>query len=205
MPDMTNNIHPDALVVFALETEAQGRFNDFNLLYSGVGKVNAAYRLTHKLAQWQHSKGSKPKLVLNLGSAGSTQFKAKTIVNCTRFVQRDFDVTALGVAPYTTPYEETPVLLANGVRYPIYQDGICGTGDNFSTNGVAPEWNVVDMEAYALAKICKLENIPFGCLKYITDGADGHAASSWEEGLPETAGRLHEAVKALFRYNESEA
>jgi adenosylhomocysteine nucleosidase len=199
---MTNHTHHNTLIIFALEVEAQGQFNNLNLLYSGVGKVNAAYRFTHKLAQWQHVNGSKPKLVLNLGSAGSTQFKAGTIVNCTHFIQRDFDTTALGTALYTTPYEETPVPLVNGLRFPAYPEGICGTGDNFSTNGHMPDWNVVDMEAFALAKICKLENIPFGCLKYITDGADGQAAPSWEARLSGAAERLHDAAKVILDLDE---
>lgn len=35
------------------------------------------------------------------------------------------------------------------------------------------------MEAYALALIAKKENIPFLCLKYISDGANGDAADDW--------------------------
>ncbi|MFA4995363.1 MAG: 5'-nucleosidase [Bdellovibrionales bacterium] len=188
----------DVVVVFALEEEAQGHFDDYDVLYSGVGKVNAAYRLTRSLALRFRNKQNKPKLILNLGSAGSPHFKSGVIVNCTRFIQRDFDATALGSAPYTTPYENTPAVLTNGVRYPDFPDGICGTGDNFSTNGHTPEWTVVDMEAYALAKICFLENISFACLKYITDGADGQAASSWEAGLPKTSEKLRDAMSSLL-------
>ena len=195
--------HPqNTLIVFALECEAQERFIDLCPIYSGVGKVNAAYNLARKIAQLQHDNGKAPELVLNVGSAGSTHFKAGTVVNCTRFVQRDFDATALGVAPYVTPFEDCPVFLANGMRYLDFPEGVCGTGDNFATNGLGSEWNVVDMEAYALAKICKLENIPFGCLKYITDGADGQAATSWEAGLLETAKKLHEAVTTIFGTDE---
>ena len=125
----------NVLVVFALEAESQGRFADFNLLISGVGKVNAAYHLTRKLAEWGHQKKGLPKLVLNLGTAGSTQFKAGSIVNCTRFIQRDIDATALGFELHATPYDNTPVSLANGARYGLYPEGICGTGDIFSTTG----------------------------------------------------------------------
>ncbi|HEY6900292.1 MAG TPA: hypothetical protein VI233_06605 [Puia sp.] len=40
-------------------------------------------------------------------------------------------------------------------------------------------YGVVDMEAYALAFIAMKEQIPFLCLKYISDGADGAAADDW--------------------------
>ena len=35
------------------------------------------------------------------------------------------------------------------------------------------------MEAYALAKVCKLENIKFRCFKFISDNADETASSDW--------------------------
>lgn len=188
----------EILLVFALDVEAQGLFDNLSPLYCGVGKVNAAYRLTDKLASWKKRCGRLPELVLNLGSAGSTYFGCGEIINCTSFVQRDFDATALGCAPYSTPYEDIPIPLANGIRYPAYLEGICGTGDNFETGNDMSNWNVVDMEAYALAKICKLENISFGCLKYITDGADGAAAKSWQEGLTKAAVKLHKGLLSIL-------
>ena len=35
------------------------------------------------------------------------------------------------------------------------------------------------MEAYAFAYVAMKEQIPFLCLKYISDGADGAAAEDW--------------------------
>jgi len=39
------------------------------------------------------------------------------------------------------------------------------------------------MEAYALAKVCYKEKIPFVSFKYITDGADEQAHEDWEKNL----------------------
>lgn len=187
----------ETLVVFAIEAEAQGRFDDLAPLYCGVGKINAAYRLTHRLANWRQLHGHYPSRVLNLGSAGSATFNAGDIVNCTRFVQRDFDATALGHELYVTPLDDVPWFIDGGLRFEAFPEGVCGTGDSFMTCGTMTRWNVVDMEAYALAKVCHIENIPFGCLKYITDGADGSAAETWENGLPAVAKSLREAVERL--------
>ena len=195
MPDFT---YQNTLIVFALKVEAQKSFDEFEPLFTGCGKVNAAYKLTRSLAEWQHSRGKNPELVLNIGSAGSTKFKTGSIVNCTRFIQRDFDVTALGHEAFLTPYENIPVSLASGLRFPDFVEGTCGTGDNFATSGALSSWDVVDMEAYALAKICYFETIPFACLKYITDGADGAAAQSWQEGLADTAKQLRIALDKLL-------
>ena len=54
------------------------------------------------------------------------------------------------------------------------------------------------MESYALAKVCALENISFGCLKFITDGADGQAAETWEESLTDAAQGLRSALDQIL-------
>jgi adenosylhomocysteine nucleosidase len=187
----------DTLIVFALENEAQGLFDKFSAIFCGVGKVNAAYRLTQALMKWQREHGRMPGRVLNLGSAGSPSFKAGTLVNCTKFIQRDMDTTPLGTPAFATPFDDTPAALAYGLRFEEYEEGICGSGDNFVTDGKISPWNVMDMEGYALAKICMLEKVPFGCLKFITDGADGHAANTWEEALKDAARDLRTALDAI--------
>ena len=187
----------DVLIVFALENEAQGLFRSFPKIYCGVGKVNAAYRLTKALSDWQNQHKRLPGMILNLGSAGSPHFKTGTLANCTRFIQRDMDTTALGTPAYATPFEDIAVPLVNGARFSDYPEAVCGSGDNFVTDASAAPWNVIDMEAYALAKICALENIPFGCLKYITDGADGNAANTWEKALADAAQVMHRALNTL--------
>ena len=37
------------------------------------------------------------------------------------------------------------------------------------------------MEAYALAKTCKIFGVKFACYKYISDNADNEAADNWKE------------------------
>lgn len=182
------------LTIFALAQEAQGLFDDCAPVFCGVGKVNAAYHLMQALQRFRATHGQAPQLVLNLGSAGSGQFNRGLVVNCTSFMQRDFDVTALGCAPYATPFDDTPVQLTNGRRYPALPEGGCGSGDQFVTAAAVAPWNVIDMEAFALAKVCHHEQIPFACLKYITDGADGHAPTAWQDGLKHTAAALRAAV-----------
>ena len=49
------------------------------------------------------------------------------------------------------------------------------------------EVDLVDMESYALAKVCKLENIEFKCFKYISDNADNNAQSDWLENCKKGA------------------
>ncbi|NCT74822.1 MAG: nucleosidase [Chitinophagaceae bacterium] len=164
---------PDSLFLFALESEAGDHFNDHNKLITGIGKVAATYALTKAI----HTQ--KPKLIVNLGSAGSNFFKRGTVVCCTQFIQRDMDVRPLGFELYETPLSGIPPVLKYGLTMDGLPEGICGTGDHFDTNHTTTAYNLVDMEAYALALVAMQENIPFLCLKYISDGADGSAAEDW--------------------------
>ena len=57
---------------------------------------------------------------------------------------------------------------------------------------------VVDMEAYALAKGCYHYDVPFISFKYITDGADEQAHEDWEENLADGIKVFKEKVLAFL-------
>ena len=163
----------DILFCFALESEAAEVFKENNVVFTGIGKVNASYELSKAI------QNKKPSIIINLGSAGSSCFQKGEVVCCTKFVQRDMDVRGLGFALYETPLSGLPPVLEYGLKMNNLTEGICGTGDNFEMEHCSDAYNVVDMEAYALAMIAMKENIPFLCLKYISDGADDNAAEDW--------------------------
>ncbi len=197
MPDLTSPLD-ETLIVFALESEAQGFFSAYHTLFTGVGKINAAYQLMLGLTAWKEKNGRLPSLILNLGSAGSSLFRKGTLVNCTQFIQRDMDVTAFGHTRYATPNEDSSPVFSAGLRCEPYPQGVCGSGDSFSTDGKMHGWNVVDMEAYALAKVCTGQNIPFCCLKYITDGGDEDATGAWDNALAPMAQALLKAAQKII-------
>ena len=177
-------IKKKTLIVCALEVETQGELNDYDVLYTGVGKVNAAIRLQQRFGKYgSHIPYDK---VINYGTAGSRKIKKKTLVDCTKFVQRDMDVTGLGFMRGETPFEEEPPLMLDFGITPfnnIKRRAVCGSGDNFVEDRTQYYGEVVDMEAYALAKVCHLRGLPFVSFKYITDGADEQAHEDWETNL----------------------
>ena len=183
------------LVVMALEIEAQGRLDAEKaaLLFTGVGKVNAAHRLTRRLCE-EREQGKHP-LVVNFGTAGSRRFATGALVACRHFVQRDMDVTGLGFAAHETPFESVPREIEFPEVFVGLEHGTCGSGDRFEAGRDDPSFDVVDMEAYALAKVCLLEGVPFACAKYVTDGADSNAMTDWHGNLPRAA----DAFVTLFR------
>src|SRR4051812_42482712 len=97
------------LIMMALPEESQGLVEQagFEVHYTGVGKVNAAYALMRKLAHAQRS-GSPVTRVVNLGSAGSPRFNTGNVVAADRFLQRDMDATGLGFRHGETPFDSHP-------------------------------------------------------------------------------------------------
>ena len=175
---------PAEIVVMALAAEGAGRFErqGIPVLYTGVGKVNAAAALARRLAQYRCAELAPP-LVVNFGTAGSRRHPAHAIVGCHRFIDRDMDVSALGFAPGTTPFDPLPAVLEFAPHFPRLPAAVCGSGDSFAAAVGAGQCEVLDMEAYALAKVCRIEGADFACAKYISDGADEAAARDWQENV----------------------
>jgi adenosylhomocysteine nucleosidase len=182
MVEHTQRVPP--LVVIALEIEGQGLFEraDIGVLYTGLGKVNAALMLARKLATLR-AQGQLPELVVNFGTAGSRNLPTRSVVACRKFVQRDMDVTGLGFALGETPFEATPAMLEFPAVFKHLPEGLCSTGDRFETGELTLPCDVIDMEAYALAKTCLVEGVPFACAKFVSDGADKAAAGDWQQSL----------------------
>ena len=158
----------DKLFVAAIKEETVGL--DY-FKHIGVGKINATYN-TLKLIQIH-----KPKIIVNYGTAGAINTKLKGIVECTKFYQRDMDVRGLDFKLGETPFDRVKEIIISDNGYS------CGTGDSFVNQKIEMEVDVVDMEAYAIAKVCMLENIEFKCFKYISDNADENANNDWNTNL----------------------
>lgn len=183
-----SQLYPDPLVVMALTFESEGvlELERIEVLYTGIGKVNAAYHLMRRLTEYHRAGRAAPRII-NFGTAGSHRFPTGTVVECTSLVQRDMDLTGLGFAVGVTPYEDVPATLTVPSVFPELTQAVCGSGDSFATAAASLACDVVDMEAYALAKVAHLERIHFTCVKYVTDGADEGAGDAWRQNLHRAA------------------
>ncbi|WP_122900811.1 5'-nucleosidase [Acinetobacter sp. B51(2017)] len=170
----------DVALIMALPNESKGLFENagIDVHYSGIGKVNAAFKAFEVIQK------TGCKTLLNLGTAGSSHFQAHELVEVTRFVQRDMDVSPLGFEIGVTPMDaHFPAAIELDSYFDHLAKGVCGTGDSFETGKPKVACNLVDMEGYALAKVCKKLDVRLISVKYITDGADGTAHLDWQENL----------------------
>lgn len=170
----------DLALIMALPNESQGLFEQagIEVHYSGIGKVNAAFKAFEVI------QNTGCKTLLNLGTAGSSHFQAHELVEVLQFVQRDMDVSPLGFDIGVTPMDtHCPAAIELEPYFQDLSQGICGTGDSFETGTPKMACNLVDMEGYALAKVCSKLDVRLISVKYITDGADGTAHLDWQENL----------------------
>jgi adenosylhomocysteine nucleosidase len=174
----------DTIILIALPEEAPELAHLMNLFYTGVGKVNAAMVASEVIAKYR------PRRIINFGTAGGITV-APGFYQCTQFVQRDMTCEALGCVLGQTPFE-------TGIHIGNTSGLTCSTGDNFVMN---PELkipaDVVDMEAYAIAKTCARYGVEFGCWKYISDQANQHAHNDWKQQVAQGQSHYISKLKEL--------
>ena len=176
----------NTLIVVALADELpRSLLADWRIAYTGVGKVNAAITIEREIA------AQKPQVIINFGTAGSLSPNHQGIVEVSQFYQRDMDVRGLGFALGQTPFEgDAPIDFG--------RPGLsCGTGDQSVTAPPELSTDLVDMEAYALAKSARDHQIDFYCFKYISDQADDAATTSWQDNVQKGAGLFVEMLTKM--------
>lgn len=194
---------PRPLIVIALAEEADVVNARFETLITGVGKVNATMALTAALER-ARGQNALPPYVLNVGSCGGHKVPLHQILPVASFLQADMDVRPLGFALGQTPFEDEPSPLlpsfelsqaaGAGRLAPALP---CMTADRFVIQSPVDHPCLFDMEAYALAKVCRAYDLPFAALKYVTDNADGDAADHWQDNVASCKAGLTQLLKEL--------
>jgi len=176
----------EVLLIIALKEELpRNLLPEFNIEYCGVGKINATYKALEIISKYE------PKLIINFGTAGSLRKNLLGLHEVSHFFQRDMDATALGFKIGVTPFEERSVI-------DFGRTGLsCSSGDNFVSSPPELKTDLVDMEAYAIAKVCVLKKVQFMCFKYVSDNADESASKNWKANASLGATAFKDMIKNL--------
>ena len=153
-------------LVIALPEESEG-IEGYPIYLSGCGKVNATIATMRAIRDGHKS-------IINYGSAGTVSH-VTGLVEVTGYVDRDMDARAINFEIGQTPFEHDIMIGEKGI--------VCGTGDKFATSKPEIVCDIVDMEAYAIAKTCLKEQVDFRSFKYISDSADENSPIDWEENV----------------------
>lgn len=177
-------------ILVALESELSGALPPgHEVVFTGIGKINAGYATMKTIARGDCE------AIINYGTAGAlSAAHAGELLQMGTLFQRDMDarpLAALGETPLESRVPASAISLEQG-------DHTLGTGDSFVTSTPEIVTDAVDMEAYAIAKVCALEKMPFSCFKFITDLADENAAAHWQANVSLGAERflamLHQRI-----------
>jgi adenosylhomocysteine nucleosidase len=182
----------ELLIITALESELKRKSlpSGVEIMYSGVGKINAA--ITSIKAIHQYS----PKRILNFGTAGKIRPELQGLLEIGKVIQRDMDAEPLaprGSTPFCTRPQE---YLSTG-------QFLCGSGDSFVTS--KDPWlqsqgvDVVDMELFAIAAIAYEHHIPWQSFKYITDEANESSGSEWQAKVHHGQDLFLEQIQDILR------
>ena len=177
------------LVAVPLEVGGLEEILGSPVIFTGVGKINAAIAAHKAVAQGFHT-------IVNIGSCGSLSLPVGEIVQIGRALQ-DIDATPL------CAYGETP--FENDSHHVILDPSLhttCFSTDYFYDAKQEPKYSpsylkliqtstVFDMECYAQAKVCRSLGVAYQSYKWVSDNGDG---SDWQENCRSG----FEAVKKLL-------
>jgi adenosylhomocysteine nucleosidase len=194
----------DYVIVTALPSELPEALPE-NLIFTGVGKVNATHYLTRYL-----ERHPEVKTVINYGTAGGAHgVKMGEVIRCSTFIQGDMDCGELVGGQGITFGDDD--IIKDVLQFG--DDGmICRTQDQFvdDIDGLdllehlilGNRFNCLDMEAFALAKVCTMMNRDFICYKYISDGADEDADGDWQDNVAKGEPLFYDILKKhhLYKY-----
>ena len=166
------------IVASPLETNHATKILGYPIIYSGIGKINATIAAVKASSLYKE--------IINIGSCGSINIKSGELVEIGR-VYQDIDLTPLTSYGCETLFEH------NSNQIIFKEDFVnsvsCFTTDYFYDESQRDKYSqsylnmikrcdVIDMECYSIAKVCKQFNIKFSSYKWVSD--DGNA-TSWEK------------------------
>ncbi len=178
----------------------------------GIGKVNAAIGTMTMIDRFA------PDLIINTGVAGGTGGNAGIldIVVGTRIAYHDVwcgpgtewgDAAGCPRYFHTTDMVNSLSCLHEG---DTVKHGLVASGDVFVSDpeiiahirSLYPEVDAVDMESAAIAQVCYLRQVPFACIRVISDtpGADDNIAqyqNFWDDAPRHTFDTLRHIINEL--------
>ena len=160
------------IVALKEETGGVSSINGLPVIYSGVGKINAARAASVAIAHEFNE-------IINIGSVGSRNFSLGEIIKVGK-VYQDIDIRPLceygiSISPWN---KSEPYLILDESS-----DVSCFTTDYFYDSSkeskYSPEYlnmvktcSVFDMELYALTSVCQLSAVKFSSFKWVSDDGD---------------------------------
>jgi adenosylhomocysteine nucleosidase len=197
---LTKIANKSVLFVMAVEAEYGPHLRTrFTPLMTGVGPVEAAMVLSSFLTHLD-AQNATPDLVISVGSAGSRHLEHTGVYQVKSVSYRDMDATAIGFEKGVTPLLDLPAILEIPIRIEGIPSASLATGASVVTGAAYDAINadMVDMETYALFRVCTGHGVPLIGLRGISDGkSELTQMADWTEYLHIIDEKLAEAVDLI--------
>jgi adenosylhomocysteine nucleosidase len=199
-PDLVSIAGQSVLFMMAADAEYGPHLRArFNPLFTGVGPIEAAMRGALALGALVTA-GQRPDLVVCLGSAGSRVCTLGEVFQVRSVSWRDIDASPFGFARGVTPFVDHPVDVPLACPLPIASARLSTGGDVLSGAEAYAriDAEMVDMETFAIARVCALYNVPLMGLRGISDGPEPPTGlHDWTNLLGHLDEQLAKAVDLL--------
>lgn len=175
----------------------------------GIGKVNAAVGALTLIENFH------PMMIVNTGVAGGTGATADPARVLDVVLASEIAYHDVWCGPGTVPGEAAgcPARfvcpLPTEIRSQLnVKEGLIASGDIFVDNpadlrrilALYPDAKAVDMESAAIAQVCYIKNVPFVCIRVVSDTpGDGGNAAAYESFWTAVPERTFDKVEKLLR------
>lgn len=181
----------DKVYFIAMKDEIDDSDIKTPIVYTGVGKGRASRAIVrYVFDNYELFAAGKGPIIISLGTAGSGKFKKGEIVLADTF-------TNIGDPFIRVPFSFDTLPVPTGINC-ASSDYFIGM-ENFSREEMDKfhkDFDCMEMEAYALASVCKELNIGFVAIKCISDGADGNV-TDFDAELPHFRKIITDFAKSL--------
>jgi adenosylhomocysteine nucleosidase len=118
-----------------------------------MGKIKAGVNTLENIKLYE------PDLIINFGTAGSMRDDLQGVVECGVFLDKENVGKPI-------VFDKTKAKIASSDYFVLEKGHDC---------------DLIDMEAYSIASLCKKMNIDFKCYKYVTDYIGSNSFGEWEQ------------------------
>jgi len=176
------------------EVGIQGNILGCPVMFSGVGKINAAMTATMAFSLGYNE-------IINIGSCGSTSLSIGDVIKV-GLVYQDIDTTPLDEYG-NIPFEPNSKQIVLDSKY----NTSCFTTDYFYDENQNTKYSayylemikrcsVIDMECFAIANVCKRYGVKFHSYKWVSDSGD---YSHWKENCKIGFEKVKEILNEQFK------
>lgn len=175
------------IILMALQKESNGLIEataqaaDIKIFYTGIGLIAAASKTAEVIVT------HKPTAILNIGTAGSRHLEIGSLVEGIKFSNR----TKEQLESIKYSIEVSPITNLS--------KGHIGSADHIDMSDSASDFEVLDMEAYAMALVCKKMKVQFNSIKYITDDSRSNFTEKWNQELKASSISLQNILSDLIQ------